>query len=198
MTNPDISNTTLDQKVGNVVKQERILAGLTLSQLSEKAAVSTAMISKIERGHVSASLTTLGALADAMGVPLINFFSGTVERADVSYVVAGEGITVQRTGASFGQMYKLIGRAENSHIGLESQLITLTKPLAKRPLYQHAGVEFMHVTKGEMTYRCADQHYRLGPGDSLSFDSNIAHGPTELHSETVTFLTVHSRPNATK
>ncbi|UWQ93814.1 XRE family transcriptional regulator (plasmid) [Aliisedimentitalea scapharcae] len=184
---------SLDLIVGAAVKNDRMLAGLTLAELSKRASVSTAMISKIERGQVSASLTTLGALAEAIGVPLINFFAGTVEKTDVSFVPAGEGVQVQRQGSAFGHSYKLVGRADANHVSFESFAVTLEQPLSKRPLYQHRGIEFIHVLDGEMVYRCGDGQFTMKPGDSLSFVSNAAHGPVELLTPKVTFVTVISK-----
>jgi transcriptional regulator with XRE-family HTH domain len=189
----DTEKPTLDQVIGAAVKMHRMLAKLTLAELSAQARVSTAMISKIERGQVSASLTTLEALARGIGVPMINFFAGTVERSDVSFVAAGEGMTVQRLGSGFGHSYKLIGRADSSHVSFESFSVTLEGPLVPRPLYQHQGIEFIHVTDGEMVYRCGDASYDMRAGDSLSFDSNAAHGPVELRTDTVSFITVVSK-----
>ncbi len=183
----------LDQLVGSAVKTHRLLAGLTLAELSGRAGVSTAMISKIERGQVSASLGSLEALASGIGVPLINFFAGTVERSDVSFVSAGEGVTVQRLGSGYGHRHKLIGRAEAEHVSFESFSVTLEAPLVPRPLYQHQGVEFIHVTDGEMVYGCGEQSYDMRQGDSLSFESNATHGPVELKTDTVSFVTVISK-----
>ncbi len=180
----------LDHVIGLAVKTHRMLAGLTLAELSGQSGVSTAMISKIERGQVSASLGTLDALANGIGVPLINFFAATVERSDVSFVAAGEGVTVQRLGSGYGHSYKLIGRAEAKHVSFESFSVTLESPLGPRPSYQHQGIEFIHVTDGEMVYGCGDEAYHMRPGDSLSFDSNAAHGPVELKTDKVSFITV--------
>ena len=184
---------SLDLIVGTAVKTDRVLAGLTLAELSKRASVSTAMISKIERGQVSASLTTLGALAEAIGVPLINFFAGTVEKTDVSFVPAGQGVQVQRQGSAFGHSYTLVGRADANHVSFESFSVTLEQPLSKRPLYQHRGVEFIHMLDGEMVYRCGDGNFTMKPGDSLSFVSNTAHGPVELVTQKATFITVISK-----
>lgn len=184
---------SLDQIVGAAVKNERILAGLTLTELSKLASVSTAMISKIERGQVSASLTSLGSLANAIGVPLVNFFAGTVERADVSYVPAGEGVQVQRQGSKFGHSYRLVGKSRDSSTGFEGFIVTLEQPLHKRPLYQHSGVEFIHVLDGHMVYRCGDATFDMKTGDSLSFTCSSAHGPVELLTRKVRFVTVISK-----
>ena len=188
-----VDRPPLDQLIGSAVKTYRTLAGLTLAELSGRSGVSTAMISKIERGQVSASLGTLEALAGGISVPLINFFSGTVERSDVSFVAAGEGVTVQRQSIGYGHSYKLIGRAAAKHVSFESFSVTLEAPLGPRPLYQHQGVEFIHVTDGEMVYGCGEQAYDMRKGDSLSFDSNATHGPVKLKTDTVSFVTVISK-----
>lgn len=195
---PLVNKPNLDQLVGTAVKSHRLLAGLTLAELSRLAKVSTAMISKIERGQVSASLNTLGSLAEGIGIPVLNFFAETVERTDVSFVAAGEGMTVQRLGSGFGQIYKLIGRAEADHVSFECFNITLEAPLKSRPLYQHRGIEFIHITSGEMTYGCGDAVFHMTPGDSISFDSSTAHGPIDLKTETVSFITVISKAEASR
>ena len=181
---------TLDQLVGAAVKNDRVLAGLKMAELSTKSGVSTAMISKIERGQVSASLNTLNALAEAIGVPIINFFANTVTRSDVSFVKAGEGMNVRRTGSSFGHNYKLIGRAASKHAGFEAFAVTLEKPLNARPFYQHRGIEFIHVIEGEMVFRCGEGAYEMAPGDSLSFQSSNPHGTIEIRSDKVTFVSL--------
>lgn len=186
------SRPPLDQLVGTAAKSYRVLAGLTLAELSERSGVSTAMISKIERGQVSASLATLEALARGIGVSLVNFFAGTVEHSDVSFVPRGEGMTVQRLGSGFGHAYKMIGRAASHEVGFEAFSVTLDAPLEARPLYQHNGIEFIHVSEGEMVYRCGEAQYHMRPGDSLSFESSTVHGAVELITPQVTFVTVIS------
>lgn len=195
---PQVNKPNLDQLVGKAVKSHRLLAGLTLAELSQLAKVSTAMISKIERGQVSASLNTLGSLAEGIGVPVLNFFSETVKPTDVSFVAAEEGMTVQRIGSGYGQVYKMIGRAEADHVSFECFNITLEAPLKSRPLYQHRGIEFIHVTDGEMIYGCGDAQFHMSSGDSLSFDSSTAHGPIELKTATVRFITVISKAEASR
>jgi len=187
---PDQGAHSLDAIVGLAVKMHRSLLDLTLAELSVKAGVSAAMISKIERGQVSASLATLEALAAGIGVPLVSFFAQTIGRTDVSFVPDGEGITVQRLGDGFGHIYKMIGRAKTNHLGLESYLVTLERPLPKRPLYQHQGTEFIHVMRGKMVYRCGETTFEMGPGDSLSYDSSSPHGSVELLTDSVTFISV--------
>ncbi|MDF1748572.1 MAG: helix-turn-helix domain-containing protein [Alphaproteobacteria bacterium] len=161
MTNIDKPDTgkldtgsSLDEKVGHAVKGARTQSGMTLMELSSKANVSAAMISKIERGQVSASLSTLNALSQAMGVPVINLFAETVERSDYSFVKAGDGVTVQRVGNAFGHTYRMIGRVNPALFDVEPYLITFEQPMGGQPIYQHSGIEFIHVLEGSIQYRC--------------------------------------------
>lgn len=183
----------LDHIVGSAVKNHRGLAGLTLMELSDISGVSTAMISKIERGQVSASLSTLQSLADAIGVSLINFFAGTAIHSDVSFVPAGEGITVQRMGGGFDHIYKVIGRAAGRHVSFDAYTVTLESALPEGTMYSHPGVEYIQVTDGEMMFLCGKTRYHMRPGDSLSYESTTAHGPVELLTEKVTFLNFVAR-----
>ncbi len=184
----------LDRQVGHALRGARAHSGLTLAELSTRSRVSTAMISKIERGQVSPSLVTLNALARAMGVPIINFFAGTVEMMEVSLVRKGEGITVRRAGSTYGHSYRQLGRVERDGREFESFLITLDAPVTGTPIFQHPGVELMHLLEGDLTYRIGESLYSLCPGDTLTFEANVPHGPVHMNSAKAVLLTVISRP----
>ena len=82
---------SLEEIVGESVRKYRADHRLTMVEFSEISGVSSPMISKIERGQVSASLSTLDALARALSTPIANFFISTTERKEVSYVKAIQG-----------------------------------------------------------------------------------------------------------
>ena len=167
---------------------------MTLAHLSELSGVSPAMISKIERGDVSASLASLNALAGAMGTPVINFFAATAGQSEVSFVKAGQGVDVRRSGSTYGHEYQLIGRSLSDGIEVEAYLIALTDQHANIPLFHQPDcVEFIQMITGEMTYHCGDRTYDMSPGDSLTFEAGAPHGPTVLKTPDVEFLTVLSR-----
>jgi transcriptional regulator with XRE-family HTH domain len=56
--------------IGQRIKQERLARSWSLSDLAERAGVSKAMISKIERGEASPTATLLGRLSGALGLAL--------------------------------------------------------------------------------------------------------------------------------
>lgn len=186
----------LDALVGLAVRNARGQSGMTLAGLSAKSGVSIPMISKIERGQVSASLNTLNALAGAMGVPIINFFAETVEITEVSLVRAGEGVTVRRLGSTYGHSYLQLGHVTTDSQELETYLITLDTPVTGTPIFQHGGIELMHILNGALSYRIGDAVYDLAAGDTLTFDATVPHGPAHLNSARVQFLAVISKPKA--
>ena len=163
---------SLDLRIGRTVRRIRMRAGLTLEGLAAVSGVSRAMISKIERGQSSASLGSLESLARGLGVPIVNFFSSTVDQEEVSVVPAGEGIAVTRAGPTFGHEYRVIGRVGDPDVFFEPYMITISERVEGQPLYSEHGVEFIHITDGAMRYRWADREFDLHVGDSMTFDAS--------------------------
>ena len=56
------------------------------------------MLSKIENGGISPSLSTLQAISGKLQVPLSSLFASFEERQDCSYVPSGGGLTIERKG----------------------------------------------------------------------------------------------------
>ena len=68
------SAASIEHHIGNIIRNQRNLNHLTINEVSELAAISPGMLSRIERGDVSASLETLEKLAIALGMPISLFF----------------------------------------------------------------------------------------------------------------------------
>ena len=58
------------------------------------------------------------------------------------------------------------------------------------PIFQHPGVEFIYMLRGEVSYRHGQQTYLLRQGDSLFFDAQALHGPLELRKLPAVYLSV--------
>jgi transcriptional regulator with XRE-family HTH domain len=63
-----------NEQIGLRIQQQRAARGFTLRGLAEKAGLSPAFISQIERGKVAPSLDSLRSLAEVLQVPLFYFF----------------------------------------------------------------------------------------------------------------------------
>ena len=188
---------TVDQAVGTALKDVRMSSGMTIRDLSETAGVSMAMISRIENGQVSPSLSTLESLSEAAGVPLVNLFRNTIRTADITHVENGNGLKSKRHAKDESHDFMLLGYHKRQDIRFEPYLITLKRDQGKypRPLQHGAGCEFVYVLSGEMIYRYKENRYHLRQHDSLSFDAINGHAVEEVISESVQFLNIFSEKN---
>src|ERR1700754_2450176 len=93
------SDLTLEQALGAQVRAMRRRLGITISELAASAGLSGGMLSKIENGQISPSLSSLQVLAKALNVPITTFFSTFEERRDCSFVPAGSGVIIERRGS---------------------------------------------------------------------------------------------------
>ena len=181
---------TLEQALGAQVRRMRRQHDITAVELAEAANISTGMLSKIENGQISPSLGTLQALAAALNVPISNLFGAFEENRDCSYVRAGQGVVIERRGTKVGHQYELLGHALGGDVVVEPYLITLREEARPHTAFQHGGLEFIYMLSGEVVYRHGDRTYPLRPGDALLFDSAAPHGPEELVSRPMTYLSI--------
>ncbi len=180
----------LEISIGREVRNFRKAMDLTVAQLAELSGFSIGMLSKIENGLSSPSLSTLKALSEALNVPVTAFFRKYEEERAASFVPAGTGLIIERRGSRSGHLYQLLGHNASKHVALNPYLITLTEESDVFPLFQHPGQEFIYMLEGLVTYRHGDKTYQLKPGDALLFDSDAPHGPEELIQVPIRFLSI--------
>jgi transcriptional regulator with XRE-family HTH domain len=160
--------------IGPRVKALREAMGLSLRDLAERTSVSAPMLSQVERGETSPTLSVAGRIASGLELSLSQLL-----RLD-----EGEGVTVvrsseRRTGGSRKHAYEIITpplpgqRAEVS--------IHILKPGASTggpgdpPMHEPGSRETAVVTDGTVTLIVAGQEYRLHSGDSVTFDADLPH-----------------------
>jgi transcriptional regulator with XRE-family HTH domain len=180
----------LEQAIGRAVRKFREQLDMTIIELAKAAGMSAGMLSKIENGATSPSLSSLQALSQALHVPVTALFKGFEETRDASFVKAGAGLTIERRGTRAGHQYQLLGHTPRGPLIVEPYLITLTEQSDVFPIFQHDGLEFIYMLAGEVVYRHGNRTYRLLPGDSLYFDSDAPHGPEELRLLPIRFLSI--------
>lgn len=61
---------TLEETIGLQIRWRRRQLGLNQGQLARKSGVSTSAMSKIENGRISATISSLKNVAEALGVPI--------------------------------------------------------------------------------------------------------------------------------
>jgi transcriptional regulator with XRE-family HTH domain len=192
----DVRVNNLEMAIGHEVRTLRKKLGITGSDLANATGISLGMLSKIENGNTSPSLTTLQALAKALGVPVTAFFRRFEEVRNASFVKAGQGVELERRGTRAGHQYNLLGHIGQNAAGVvvEPYLITLTADSDVFPTFQHEGLEYLYMLEGSVRYRHADKLYLMEPGDSLFFDADAPHGPEVLEKLPARYLSIICYP----
>ena len=81
--------------IGREVRAFRCQEAITVAESSGRTGLSIGMLSKIENGNTSPSLTTLQTLAHALRVPLTSFFRRFEEHREAVHTRAGEGVEIE-------------------------------------------------------------------------------------------------------
>lgn len=187
---PVAAERILERAIGNQIRAFRRQQDLSISDLASAAGLSNGMLSKIENGGISPSLSSLQAISKVLQIPLSSFFSSFEERQDCSFVKANCGVTIDRRGTKIGHLYQLLGHVLRGDVVVEPYLITLREDAAAHTGFRHSGIEFIYMLEGELDYRHGPELYHLEPGDSLLFDSSALHGPEHLSGATTRYLSI--------
>ncbi len=182
-----------DAAIGTAVRELRQKRGITARELAKNASVSAAMISRIESGQVSPSISTLQQLSNALNVPLVNLFKGTAGgRCDFTHVKGGDGIKSSRIFD--GHVHEYINLAFHARwdIQFEARHAKLTRQDVRPPEYIGSGVVFVYILNGRAIYQYGDREVVVDTGDSLCLDAELNYGFKELLSEELEFLTVQA------
>jgi transcriptional regulator with XRE-family HTH domain len=174
-------------EMGERLRAERLAHGLSLRELASRLGVSPSLISQVETGRATPSVSTLYAIASELGVSLDDLlFNGRpagsrgvraggrdvsarlepVQRADArKRIQLASGVTWERLTTS-------------SEPGVEFLHVVYDVGGASSPasaFQRHAGHEWGYVISGTLHVTIAFEDYVLGPGDSISIDSSIPH-----------------------
>jgi transcriptional regulator with XRE-family HTH domain len=186
------ADNRLETALGQVVREFRKSAGYGVAELASRAGLSSGMVSKIENGAISPSLASIRSLARALQVPVTSLFREFDEVRDATFVRAGEGMLVHRSGASLMHEYRVLGQTTAKGITVEPYLMTYAESSKVLPFLRRAGTQFIHVLEGRLKYRHGSRTYLMSEGDSLLFQADVPHGPEQLLRTPVRYLSVLS------
>jgi transcriptional regulator with XRE-family HTH domain len=186
-----VASPLLTQALGSAVRELRQRHKLTIAQVSEQAGISRGMLSKIETGQITPGLDSLSRIARALGVSMSMLFRHyDAPTGSAQHVKRGQGMEVVRRGTKSGHSYELLAYDQGPVKLFEPFMITMEEPSESFPTFQHPGTEFIHMIEGTLEYRHGQTVYVLEPGDTLTFEGEITHGPERLLDKPVRFLSL--------
>jgi transcriptional regulator with XRE-family HTH domain len=183
-----------DSKViGARVKALREASSLSLRDLAERSGVSAPMLSQVERGETSPTLTVAARIAAGLDLRLSQLLrldeDGSVtivraeERAGGGNAKRGHSFEVL-TAARPGQ------RTELSRHALAPA--GATGAADDPPMHEPGSRETALVERGSVTLICDGQRYGLLEGDCVTFDADLPHHFENPTDEEAAFLAVVS------
>ena len=162
-----------DRRLGEAIRLLRRRARLTIGALAERARLSTAMVSLLERGRATPSLRTLRMLGLALDVPVSYFFEAREENAAGRYVVRRGNRRLLRLTRTGVLKEALLPPGKGL---LELYELALNPGGASgTDFMQHEGEKAGYVLAGQLRLTLDGVVEVLEPGDTFRFPSFIPH-----------------------
>lgn len=161
--------------IGPRVRALRDAMGLSLRDLAQRSGVSAPMLSQVERSETSPTLQVAAKIATGLDLRLSQLLR-LDEGGAVTVVRAGQ----RRTGGgSGGHTFEVLTP------GLPGQRLELSRhelaPGAVTggpgdpPMHEPGSREIALVDRGDVILEIDGEHHALGPGDTVTFDADLAH-----------------------
>jgi transcriptional regulator with XRE-family HTH domain len=159
-------------RTGRAVKQRRDAAGFSLRMLAARSGISSSMISDIERGTKSPTVTTLVRIARALGISAAALVGeGTGPASRIAILRRGEA-----AGGEHPARWTSLGPAGPSRIDFTRYQIPPSTVLGPAAAHASGTVEHMHVAAGTVRVTVGDEMAELSAGDSCSCRVDVPHG----------------------
>jgi XRE family transcriptional regulator, regulator of sulfur utilization len=160
--------------VGPRVRALRDAMGLSLRDLAERSGVSAPMLSQVERGETSPTLTVAERIAGGLDLTLSQLL-----RLDESrHVVVSRSEERRVTGRDGHRVEELTPPLPGQRADVsmhELQVGSATGGPDDPPMHEPGSRETAVVLDGELTLFVDGGRHRLGEGDSVTFDADLPH-----------------------
>jgi transcriptional regulator with XRE-family HTH domain len=171
---------------GARLRTARERAGVTLRGLARKLDVSPSLISQIERGNVMPSVGTLYSISNELDLALDDLFreeSPAPRRngARVPGTKIGAALVAQRgkreaIRLAAGVRWERLAALPNDEVEFLHVVYDAGGASCEEDaLIRHGGKEYAYLISGHLGLKIGFDEYRLGPGDSISFDAQRPH-----------------------
>src|SRR5271170_5115289 len=179
--------------IGARVKALRESSGLSLRDLSERSGVSAPMLSQVERGETSPTLTVAARIASGLDLRLSQLLR-LDEGGAVTIVRAGD--RTRGGNKRRGHVFEVLTssqpgqRAEVSRHTLAAG--GATGAADDPPMHEPGSRETALVERGSVVLVCDAERHELSQGDCVTFDADLPHHFENPRAHDAAFLAVVS------
>lgn len=177
--------------IGEKIRALRQSKQITVRELARLVGVTPGLISQIEHGRVSPSLSTLKKILAALGETIISLveqevgeqaLKGVVRKSERRKVIVRPGLT-----------YELLSAKNKAY----SMFISYLEPDCDSgdSFYAHEGIESGIVIQGTIEITLGDKKVILNEGDSITYPSTVPHRWKNVGKATAVGIWVVSPPS---
>ncbi|HKD20495.1 MAG TPA: cupin domain-containing protein [Rhizomicrobium sp.] len=184
--------------LGARIRSIRKDRGIKLNELAEKSELSSAFLSRLERGQVSSSVANLIQIAQVLGVAVAELFDGpsSASRSEPTVHTVEEPLADQNVGSTGYRWRLLAGGMPNDDL----EIFHLVFPRKNRMgmLVSHPGQEYCYVLSGKVRFIVGTKSFELGPGEGILANSEIPHRAENIgrNEAQVLMVVTKSQPHA--
>ncbi len=153
--------------------------------MARRVGVSPSLISQIERGLVAPSVGTLYSVTTELGLVMDDLFTEAERPATVPEPpgdASPQQGHVQRKGnrkrirlAGGVEWERLTAQRDDEVEFLYVKYEVNAESCPENSLFRHGGKEYAYILSGRLGVQIGFERYELGPGDSVSFISQLPH-----------------------
>jgi len=181
-----------NMKIGRKIADYRQENNLSIKEFSEKAGISTALISQLERGIGNPSLNVLKAIAEALGTSLSSLFVEDIDNASLIRR-RGEQEKIRNPNEKNAVYYALTPGPLKSNVEL---LMMTLKPHSESNaagFSQHFEEEIAYIVEGEAVMAFEGEQFTLSEGDTIRILPSRKHKLVNLTAVPIKVLFIKTR-----
>lgn len=175
-------------ETGQRIKQLRKQLRRTLQDIAAATGLSASFLSQVERGVAGVSLTSIKAIAEALGVPM----SRLLEQPPQADAHTRSGVRPTFAASKSQQRFERLSAKFPGSV-LEALKVYLPVGFCS-DFVAHDGEELVYVLAGQVRYHLEDGDYALGPGDSIHIDSHRRHQLSNIGDVEAVIISVGTLP----
>lgn len=156
--------------IGKRLHELRVAKGLSLRELGQMVKLSPTLLSQVERGVTTPSLTTLRKLSGIFGESMSSLFMDTSKGPSVWISRPGERMLLR--GPRGGVVYQRLTRGNG-----EMEVFRAVYEVGQQSMddMSHPSLESVYVVRGVITAEIDKVSFDVKAGENISFDARQSH-----------------------
>lgn len=187
--------------LGQRLREARLARKLGVRELARRASVSASLVSQVELGHITPSVSTLWSIAQVLDLSMDEIFRDSPQEKKEDDGAEKQLLKIkgpiQRGGArqsiklASGVVWERLTAMPDDEVEfLHVRYDVGGASCPENAMLRHGGKEYGYVVSGRLGIQIGFDEYELLPGDSFSFSAHTPHRIWAIGDEPATAIWV--------